>query len=143
MRLDRRAALAVLTAALLTGSAAGQAAADGSSAPSRERTTQARSTSSIAADRMYHTWATDVNLRANEADQATCSRYPSVRTCPDVRQRVQPHHQLYVYCQKQGQTVGGNPYWLLVNDYTDSNTGWLASYYIDYPDNRLPDVPDC
>ncbi|MFD7629801.1 hypothetical protein ACFV7Q_27900 [Streptomyces sp. NPDC059851] len=57
--------------------------------------------------------------------------------------KIQPHHQLYVYCQKQGQNIGGNPYWLLVNDYTDSNTGWIASYYIAYPDNRLPDVPDC
>ncbi|MER5377087.1 hypothetical protein [Streptomyces sp. NPDC002553] len=140
MRLDPRAALAVLTAALLTGSAAGQATADGFQGPPRDRTTAART---AAADRMYHTWATDVNLRANEADQATCSRYPSVSTCPDVRQRVQPHHQLYVYCQQRGQTIGGNPYWVLVNDYTDSNTGWLAGYYIDYPDDRLPDVPDC
>jgi hypothetical protein len=22
-------------------------------------------------------------------------------------------------------------------------TGWMASYYVAYPDNRLPDVPDC
>ncbi|MFF3849071.1 hypothetical protein [Streptomyces sp. NPDC002328] len=141
MRLTRRTAAAVLTAAtLLTGSAAAQATADTSPPPPQTRTV---AQAAPAADRMYHTWATDVNLRANEADQATCSRYPSVSNCPNVRQRVQPHHQLYVYCQKQGQTIGGNPYWLLVNDYTDSNTGWLASYYIDYPHNRLPDVPDC
>ncbi|MEU5810696.1 hypothetical protein [Streptomyces sp. NPDC047718] len=56
---------------------------------------------------------------------------------------TQPHHQLYVYCQKQGQNIGGNPCWLLVNDHTDSHTGRIASYYIAYRDNRLPDAPDC
>lgn len=141
MHPTRRTAAAVLTAAaLLTGSAAGQATADTSPASPPQARTAAHAT---AADRMYHTWATDVNLRANEADYATCSRNPSVSNCPNVRQRVQPHHQLYVYCQKQGQNIGGNPYWLLVNDYTMPNTGWIASYYIAYPDNRLPDVPDC
>jgi hypothetical protein len=60
-----------------------------------------------------------------------------------VRQLVQPDHELYVYCQKIGQKIGVNPYWVLVNDFTQPNTGWLASYFIDYPTNRLPDVPDC
>ncbi|MCK8677022.1 hypothetical protein [Streptomyces lichenis] len=96
-----------------------------------------------AADRMYRTWATNVNLRSNEGNPTACSSHPSTTNCPNVRQQVQPSHQLYVYCQKQGQTVGGNPYWVLVNDYTAPNTGWIASYYIDYPANRLPDVPDC
>lgn len=95
------------------------------------------------ADRMYSTWASNVNLRANESNPTACGISPSTTNCPDIRQQVQPHHQLYVYCQKQGQAVGGNPYWLLVNDYTAPNTGWIASYYIDYPANRLPDVPDC
>ncbi len=83
------------------------------------------------------------DLRANESNQTACSTYPSTANRPDVRQQVQPHHQFHVYCQKQGQTIGGNPYWLLVNDYTAPGTGWIASYYIGYRANRLPDVPGC
>ena len=96
-----------------------------------------------AANQIYHVWATNVNLRANEANQVVCSNFPSTTNCPNIRQRVQPDHVLYVYCQKIGQKININPYWVLVNDFTQPNTGWLASYYIDYPANRLPDVPDC
>lgn len=31
------------------------------------------------ADRYFHTWATDVNLRVDETDPNTCRRHPSVR----------------------------------------------------------------
>ncbi|MFJ2610499.1 hypothetical protein ACIO13_36940 [Streptomyces sp. NPDC087425] len=95
-----------------------------------------------ASDRYYQTWATDVNVRVSNADPEGCGRRPSVANCPDVRGRVQPGTQFYVYCQGPGgQTVGGNPYWLMIG--TDRLTGWMASYYVDYPNNRLPDVPDC
>ncbi|MCH0564834.1 MULTISPECIES: hypothetical protein [unclassified Streptomyces] len=93
------------------------------------------------AGRYYHTWATNVNVRVSDADPNTCGRHPSVANCPDVRERLQPGTQFYVYCQGPGQTVGGNPYWLMINSGTA--TGWMASYYVAYPDNRLPGVPDC
>lgn len=104
-------------------------------------TAGAGSASAAQADRYYRTWATDVNVRVSEAAPSTCGRHPSVANCPDVRERLQPSKQFYVYCQGPGQTVGGNPYWLMIN--TDTTTGWIASYFVDYPDNRLPDVPDC
>ncbi|MET9147748.1 SH3 domain-containing protein [Streptomyces sp. NPDC058319] len=121
------AALAVTTAAVLL-----------STAPTAGARTAAPT---VQAGRYYHTWATDVNVRVSESDPNTCGRHPSVANCPDVRERLQPGKQFYVYCQGPGQTVGGNPYWLMIN--SDTTTGWMASYYVAYPDNRLPDVPDC
>ncbi|MFE9452170.1 hypothetical protein [Streptomyces sp. NPDC006739] len=94
-----------------------------------------------AANQYYRTWATHVNVRVSNADPDGCGRYPSVATCPDVRGQVEPGTDFYVYCQGHGQTVGGNPYWLMIG--TETMTGWMASYYVDYPSNRLPDVPDC
>ncbi|MES4889453.1 SH3 domain-containing protein [Streptomyces sp. NPDC096012] len=120
------ATLAVATAAVLLATAP---------------TAGARTAPAAQAGRYYHTWATDVSVRVSEADPNTCGRHPSVANCPDVREHLQPSTQFYVYCQGPGQTVGGNPYWLMINSGT--TTGWMASYYVAYPDNRLPDVPDC
>jgi hypothetical protein len=94
-------------------------------------------------DAHYRVWATNVNIRENTGDPATCALSPSVADCPDIQGRAQPSDDVDVLCQRIGQTVGGNPYWVNVEDISNGATGWMASYYIDYPDNRLPNVPDC
>jgi hypothetical protein len=134
MSLSHRAATALAAAATAL-------AAAGTLTAATQPAVAAPAHQSAAADRYYHTWATNVNVRVSNADPDGCGRYPSVATCPDVRGQVQPGTQFYVYCQGHGQTVGGNPYWLMIG--TDTMTGWMASYYVAYPDNRLPDVPDC
>jgi hypothetical protein len=92
----------------------------------------------------FQVWASNVNIRESTWDPTTCALAPSVAHCPDIQGQAQPGHDLYVACQRiGGQTVGGNPYWVNVEDLNNGATGWMASYYIDYPDNRLPNVPDC
>ncbi|MEU5161904.1 hypothetical protein AB0G74_20195 [Streptomyces sp. NPDC020875] len=93
-------------------------------------------------ERTFTTWATNVNVRHNNADYARCNNSPSVANCPNVRGRVSPGQPFEAYCQKRGsQTVGGNPYWVYV--IRPSFSGWMASYYVDYPDHVLPDTPWC
>ncbi|MCX4817657.1 hypothetical protein OG601_44485 [Streptomyces sp. NBC_01239] len=41
--------------------------------------------------------------------------YPSVANCPSVQTKVNAGETVTVICQQPGQTVGGNPYWVLVN----------------------------
>ncbi|GLY35857.1 hypothetical protein Amsp01_018810 [Amycolatopsis sp. NBRC 101858] len=60
---------------------------------------------------------------------------------------INPDWGLVPRCQKAGQTVGGNPNWLAVDVYYPGSsglwtTGWMASYYIDYPGSVLP-IPWC
>jgi hypothetical protein len=84
----------------------------------------------------------EVNVRTNTTDPLHCSDYPSVKACPDIVTQVNKGQTVYVICQKRGETVEGrNPYWLLVE--ANRTVGWMASYFIDYPLNRVPDVPDC
>ena len=91
----------------------------------------------------FRVWATNVSIRESTWNPTTCALSPSVANCPDVQGQAQPGDDLLVACQRIGQTVGGNPYWVNVEDLSNGATGWMASYYIDYPDNRLPNVPDC
>ena len=94
-------------------------------------------------DATYRVWATNVNIRENTFDPTSCSGSPSVGNCPNIQGTAQPADTIDVLCQRTGQTIGGNPYWLNVTDLSNGATGWMASYYIDYPANRLPNVGDC
>jgi hypothetical protein len=73
---------------------------------------------------------------------AACAARPGVGTCPDVLLGLRPGQRLFPICQRRGQTVGRNPYWLYA-DGPRGNRGWVASWYLTYPSNRLPGVPDC
>ncbi|HZP55141.1 hypothetical protein [Actinocrinis sp.] len=117
------------------------AAVGGVAGPASAATVRPATVRPHAAD--YRVWATNVNIRESTWDPATCALSPSVANCPDIQGQAQPGHDIYVLCQRAGQTVGGNPYWVNVQDNTNGAIGWMASYYIDYPDNRLPNVPDC
>nr|AGS49726.1 hypothetical protein [uncultured bacterium esnapd14] len=98
-----------------------------------------------AATAVYRTWATRVNVRINTADWRLCWNSPSVANCPSVIGQFNPGDDIYVICQQPGsQVVGGNPNWLLAfGAPTNDRPGWMASYYIAYPHNVLPDVPWC
>jgi hypothetical protein len=75
-------------------------------------------------------------------NNGSCVQHPSTANCPPTGTKVSSGAVLTVFCQKQGQTVGSNPYWLYLE--TRSGVfGWLPSWYIDYPANRLPNVPNC
>ncbi|WP_149180017.1 hypothetical protein [Streptomyces sp. TRM49041] len=95
--------------------------------------------------KVFTTWATDVNARVDVAGSGSfrCPEFPSPANCPKVTGRSQPGDRLEVTCQTKGQTVGGNPYWVYVDNPNRGFHGWTASYYISHPDNRLPGVPQC
>lgn len=84
---------------------------------------------------------TEVNVRNDTTNPLFCADYPSTQTCPDVVNQVNAGQTVYVICQKRGEVVNENPYWLLVE--ANRSVGWMASSFIDYPLDRLPDVPDC
>ncbi|WP_059005609.1 hypothetical protein [Streptomyces specialis] len=91
----------------------------------------------------YGVWASNVNVRDNWGNPAACENYPSPTNCPNVLVKLSPPAQVYVQCQTVGQTVGGNPYWVRVFVSSASETGYMASYYIDNATNWIDGVPAC
>ncbi|WP_151485036.1 hypothetical protein [Streptomyces albicerus] len=89
----------------------------------------------------FTVWATDVNVRDNPADPATCDGFPSPANCPAVAGQLQPNQPFEAVCQKQGETVGGNPWWVYIS--RGDSRGYIASHYVDHPDDQLPGVPVC
>ncbi|MFC7484702.1 hypothetical protein ACFQX7_38290 [Luedemannella flava] len=89
----------------------------------------------------YYTWTNGVNVRYNGGNPPACFAYPGPYNCPSIVGQVHSWEPITVHCQKIGEVIGGNPYWLWVM--TPKHWGFMSSYYINYPYNRLPDVPDC
>jgi hypothetical protein len=58
-----------------------------------------------------------------------------------VAGQLQPGQAFEAVCQKQGQNVSGNPWWVYIT--RGDSRGFIASYYVDHPDNQLPGVPVC
>ncbi|GHJ44005.1 hypothetical protein Cs7R123_13470 [Catellatospora sp. TT07R-123] len=87
----------------------------------------------------YGIWASSVNVRNNGGD--ACYNYPGPANCPTVLTTVSAPQQVYVYCQKAGETIGGNPYWVYA--YANGMYGWLAGYYTDNATNWIDGVPTC
>ncbi|SFC41924.1 hypothetical protein [Streptomyces aidingensis] len=143
MKKIRYASVAALLAlGLAAGSAGSAGAAPAGSERPGLRAGERALPGEVSAQRTFTTWATKVNVRHNNADWGACNTSPSVANCPDVQGRVNPGDYFEAWCQKEGsQTVGGNPYWVYV--IMPSFEGWMASYYVDHPDNVLPDVAWC
>ncbi|TXS35535.1 hypothetical protein EAO75_44085 [Streptomyces sp. uw30] len=96
----------------------------------------------VSVKRAFSTWATNVNVRHNNSNLTTCGMSPSTANCPNIRGQVNPGVSFEVWCQKIGsQTVGGNPYWVYI--ILPNFEGWMASYYVDYPDDVLPETRSC
>ena len=73
---------------------------------------------------------------------ATCYASPGTTNCPTILGQVQTGETISPACQKPGQMIETNPYWLYVS-LSGGRTGWIASWYVNYPDNVLPAVPLC
>ena len=71
-----------------------------------------------------------------------CAGEPGTGNCPSVLMGLQPGNKLYPLCQRRGQLVGRNSWWV----YTEAprgNRGWVASWFLTCPTNRLPGIDDC
>ncbi|MCL7427158.1 hypothetical protein ACFVP3_30440 [Streptomyces sp. NPDC057806] len=137
-RVARLGGSAALLGTLLLGAGTASAQTSPSTAPARQAVS-----SEQAAGSLFTTWATDVNLRNDlkRVNGWACGESPSTTNCPDVTGQAQPGDQLEVHCQTLGQTIGSNPYWVFVDNHTRGTYGWMASYFIAHPDNKLPGVP--
>lgn len=71
-----------------------------------------------------------------------CGDAPGTGNCPDILAGLEPGDHLYPVCQSKGQLVGRNSWWVYV-DAPGGNRGWVASWYLTCPTNRLPEVDDC
>lgn len=141
MRISSALAATVLTAGLSLVATA-PAGATGTEPSGSRPVVTGKSEGDVSIKRAFTTWATNVNVRHNNGNFATCNNSPSVANCPNVRGQVNPGDSFEAWCQKLGsQTVGGNPYWVYV--IRPAFEGWMASYYVDYRDNVLPDTPFC
>ncbi|MFH8487222.1 hypothetical protein [Streptomyces longisporoflavus] len=89
----------------------------------------------------FTVWATDVNVRDNPQSPATCDGFPSPGNCPVVSGKLQPGQQFEARCQRKGETVSGNDWWVFIE--RGDSRGWIASYFVDTPTNQLPGVPVC
>ncbi|WP_248502675.1 hypothetical protein [Streptomyces sp. D2-8] len=49
--------------------------------------------------------------------------------------------EVLVYCQIPGQSVGGNPYWVMVQPRGWDKYGIMSSYYIENNTNWIDGVP--
>ncbi|MFI1393480.1 hypothetical protein [Streptomyces sp. NPDC020681] len=83
------------------------------------------------AGKWYGTWGSDVNVRA---DSTSSSK---------VLTRLPAGVEVLVDCQKRGDVVSVPPYtnewWAHLPQYG----GYMTNIYVNSPDNKLPDVPDC
>lgn len=125
---------------LLTGTLAAAALAAGSLGMTAA-TASAETSSKAGAAAAFTVWATDVNVRDNPQSPATCDGFPSPGNCPTVSGKLQPGQQFEARCQRQGETVSGNDWWVFIE--RGDSRGWIASYFVDTPSNQLPGVPVC
>ena len=87
----------------------------------------------------YGVWAYGVNVRADQSEQ--CYDFPGPLRCPRIVTTVSAPQQVYLTCQKAGETVGGNPYWVFMN--MPGFTGWMASYYTNNATDWIDGLPVC
>ncbi|CCH17834.1 conserved hypothetical protein; putative Integrin domains [Micromonospora lupini str. Lupac 08] len=87
----------------------------------------------------YKVWQAGVNVRQ---PNTTCDPAPTIAKCPTIIDNLATTEQFTPICTRQGEYVGGNPYWVKVTT-PRGKTGWISAYYADYSENQLPDVPNC
>jgi len=78
-------------------------------------------------------------MRTGDAD---CAASPGPTTCPEVLLSLREGQRVYPICQRRGQPVESNAWWLYA-DGPRGKRGWVSSWYLDHPTNRLPGVPTC
>ncbi|MET7708356.1 hypothetical protein [Micromonospora sp. NPDC005413] len=87
----------------------------------------------------YGVWASNVNVRQDSSEQ--CYDAPAPWACPNILTKVSAPQQVYIVCQKAGETVGGNPYWVMVR--ANGVQGWMASYYTNNATNWIDGLDIC
>ncbi|MEV8020294.1 hypothetical protein AB0O76_28925 [Streptomyces sp. NPDC086554] len=125
----------------LTRSAAAVALTAGSLAVTAGTASAAEAAPKADAAAAFTVWATDVNVRDNPQSPATCDGFPSPGNCPVVSGKLQPGQQFEAKCQRKGETVSGNDWWVFIE--RGDSRGWIASYFVDTPSDQLPGVPVC
>ncbi|MPZ79906.1 MAG: hypothetical protein GEV28_05700 [Actinophytocola sp.] len=73
---------------------------------------------------------------------SACGDEPGTGNCPDVLLGLEPGNKVYPLCQRRGQQVGENSWWVYV-DAPGGSRGWVASWFLTCPTNRLPGIDDC
>jgi hypothetical protein len=73
---------------------------------------------------------------------ASCAASPGRRTCPEVLLGLTTRQRVFPLCQRRGELVGSNSWWLYA-DGPRGTRGWVSSWFLDHPTNKLPGVPDC
>ena len=87
----------------------------------------------------YSVRESGVSLRVGGA---ACGQQPGTGNCPSVLMGLQPGNKLYPLCQQRGQLVGRNTWWVYA-DAPSGNRGWVASWFLTCPTNRLPGIDNC
>ncbi|MGW4463660.1 FG-GAP-like repeat-containing protein [Micromonospora sp. NPDC004704] len=87
----------------------------------------------------YTVWVDGVNVGTTNA---ACEASPSTTTCATPIDVLNNGDMFTPVCQRLGQTVSGNPYWVY-GVTSHGSTGWIANWWMDYPDNRLPYLALC
>ncbi|MDQ0718339.1 hypothetical protein QFZ55_007791 [Streptomyces luteogriseus] len=87
----------------------------------------------------YGVWADGVNVR--DINGGNCIHAPSTSNCPTVLGQINSWDEVLVYCQIPGQSVGGNPYWLMVQPRGWTKYGIISSYYVENSTNWIDGVP--
>lgn len=87
----------------------------------------------------YSVRESGVSLRVGGA---ACGQVPGTGNCPTVLMGLQPGDKLYPHCQLRGQLVASNSWWVYV-DAPSGNRGWVASWFLTCPTNRLPGIDNC
>jgi hypothetical protein len=101
-----------------------------------------------AADGAVASAATSYGVRGENilvrSGTAPCARYPSQTNCYHIVDHLYRSRgdRITPSCQKQGQTIGTNPWWVWGRT-SHGHWGWMASWWINYPYNKLPGVPVC
>lgn len=87
----------------------------------------------------YGVWADGVNIR--DMTEGNCATSPSTANCPSIVGQINSWDEVLVYCQIPGQSVGGNPYWVMVAPRGWDKYGIMSSYYIENSSNWIDGVP--
>jgi hypothetical protein len=73
---------------------------------------------------------------------AACATNPGTGNCGNVLTGLEPGDWVYPLCQREGQLVGQNSWWVYAEG-PGGNVGWVASWYLDCPSNILPGIDEC
>ncbi|MET7952165.1 hypothetical protein [Micromonospora sp. NPDC005324] len=76
------------------------------------------------------------------ATNAACEASPSTTNCTTVVDTLNTGSMFTPICQRPGQLVVGSSYWVYGIS-SNGQTGWMAAWWMDYPDNRIPFLAIC